>query len=616
MLLSLLIVAMGLNTAQSFILQELSKLDNDSAEVVTKCPTWYSPSEHNPRECVCDNVLEPMVKCHRNHQVLVRNIFCMSYNETSQQPLVGNCPFVNIENKTRDTYFLQSENVSELNEQLCGWANREGFMCTKCKEGLGISVMTYDKKCVKCIGKLKGWILYLFLATVPTTLFFFLVIGCRIKTTTEHFNWIIGLSRMFIFYIDKYPNSLLSTSSNYYFFSLIAVTVSGVWSLDFFRYVIPPFCITETLSNVEVTAMEYIVAVYPLVLIITTYICIELHDRGCKVLVIIWTPFRWCARRASWNIDLRTSIVEAFASFLLLTCAKFIFVSYNLLGFTPLLDMSGQKVGPYVTKFDATVPYLSNEHLPYFILSIAVLSIFVMFPILVLCLYPTMTFQRVLGSIKWVQWHPLHAFADAYNGCYKNGTEGTRDCRCFGGLYLLLHLLYHAVAVTWRVNSSILLIIIPAVASLLISTVRPYKNNFYNVLDSVIFCGVALMRAWLAYHMYVAQLSLGSALVGIILPSLPVAHMVIIVIYKLLSLCAPAFLGRMKLRVKLLARKMETCVCGGGLHIDQTVGNEAEDEEEDNELPDRIRNPAHYHTLIEVPLVQSLTYGIETVQNV
>ena len=609
MMLKLLILtatfmAMEWNGAESLTTQQQSNYKPSVWPVgnTTKCPTWYSPSEQDPRECVCKNALEPMVKCHSNHQVLVINTYCMSYNETSQQPLVANCLFVNIANKSGDTYFLQSKNVSELNKQLCGWANREGFMCTKCKEGLGISVMTYDKMCVKCIGKLKGWILYLFLATVPTTLFFFLVIGCRIKTTTEHYNWIIALSRMVMFYIDKFPNSLLSTSSNYYFFNLIAVTVSGVWSLDFFRYVIPPFCITETLSNLEVTAMEYIVAVYPLVLIITTYICIELHDRGCKVLVIIWTPFRWCARRASWNIDLRTSIVEAFASFLLLTCAKFIFVSYNLLGFTPLLDMSGQKVGPYVTTFDVTVPYLSNEHLPYFIMSIAVLSIFVLFPILVLCLYPTMTFQRVLGSIKWVQWHPLHAFADAYNGCYKNGTEGTRDCRCFGGLYLLLNLLFHAVAVTWSVDSTILLIIIPTVASLIISTVRPYKNNFYNVLDSVALCGMALMRVWLTYHMYVFPLSLG---VFVVIPFLPVAHMVIIVIYKLLSLCAPAFLDRMKLRVKLLVRKMETCVCGGGPHIEQTAGIEAEDEE-DNELPDRIRNPAHYDRRIGQALV---TYG-------
>lgn len=71
------------------------------------------------------------------------------------------------------------------------------------------------------------------------------------------------------------------------------------------------------------------------------------------------------------------------------------------------------------------------------------------------------------------------------------------------------------------------------------------------------------------------------------------------------SLWAPVFLGKLKLQVKLLARKIETC--GGGEHTEHTAGNdEAEDEEEDNELPDRIRNPAHYNRLIGQALV---TYG-------
>ena len=569
----------------------------------TECPTWYTPLQLDPRQCVCNESLKPLIQCRSYHQVLVRNTFCMSYNETSQQPLVANCPYVNIGNKSESTYILQSQNESELNEQLCGWANREGFMCSKCKEGLGISVMTYDKKCVKCIGQLKGWILYLFLATVPTTLFFIFVIGCRIKPTSEHFNWMICMSRIFLFYIDRYPNSLLPTNTAYSIPNVIAITMSGVWSLDFFRYVIPPFCITDTLDILEVTAMEYIVAVYPLVLIITTYICIELHDRGCKVLVILWAPFRWCLRRVTWNIDMRSSIIEAFAAFLLLTCAKFIFVSYNLLGYTALLDIHGQKVGPYVTMYDATVPYLSNKHLPYFILSITALTIFVFFPILVLCLYPTRTFQRVLGSIKWVQWHPLHAFADTYNGCYKNGTEGTRDYRCFGGFYLLIHLLYHSVAITWKVDSSILLIIVPAVASLIISTFRPYKNNFYNIFDSVIFCCLAVMRVWLTYHMYVVPLSLGPF---VAIPIAPIVHMVIMVTYKLLSLFAPLLLGKLKVQLKVLARKIESGACGDGRHIERTAGNVAE-EEEDDTLPDRIINPGHYHRL-DHPMIESVNH--------
>ena len=40
---------------------------------------------------------------------------------------------------------------------------------------------------------------------------------------------------------------------------------------------------------------------------------------------------------------------------------------------------------------------------------------------------------------------PLHAFMDAFQGCYKDGTNGTRDCRYFAGLQLVLRLLFPVI---------------------------------------------------------------------------------------------------------------------------------------------------------------------------
>jgi hypothetical protein len=40
----------------------------------------------------------------------------------------------------------------------------------------------------------------------------------------------------------------------------------------------------------------------------------------------------------------------------------------------------------------------------------------------------------------------LHTFVDSFAGCYKDGTEpGTRDCRYFAGLYLLIRLIGYIV---------------------------------------------------------------------------------------------------------------------------------------------------------------------------
>ena len=38
-------------------------------------------------------------------------------------------------------------------------------------------------------------------------------------------------------------------------------------------------------------ALEYVVAIYPLVLTVVIYFCIEMYDRGVRVVVCVWRPF-------------------------------------------------------------------------------------------------------------------------------------------------------------------------------------------------------------------------------------------------------------------------------------------------------------------------------------
>ena len=64
---------------------------------------------------------------------------------------------------------------------------------------------------------------------------------------------------------------------------LIFGTIYGIWNLDFFRYLIPPFCATDQISPLQVVALEYTVAFYPLLLTAIAYICVQLHARDCQV---------------------------------------------------------------------------------------------------------------------------------------------------------------------------------------------------------------------------------------------------------------------------------------------------------------------------------------------
>ena len=71
-------------------------------------------------------------------------------------------------------------------------------------------------------------------------------------------------------------------------------TLISIWNLDIFRSVVPSFCVSSKLTDVDVVLLEYISVLYPLLLILITYIGIELHARNFSPVVALWKPFYKC----------------------------------------------------------------------------------------------------------------------------------------------------------------------------------------------------------------------------------------------------------------------------------------------------------------------------------
>ena len=258
------------------------------------------------------------------------------------------------------------------------------------------------------------------------------------------------------------------------YFSLISI-----WNLDFFRTVYPPFCLHPNASTLQTLSLDYITAAYPLVLIILTYTLVTLHYYNCRLVVWLWRPFLRCCIRFQRQWDIQTSLVDAFTTFLLLSYVTFLSVSSDILTPTTMWD-TREKRQPTVLYYNGTVKYFSKEHLPYAIPAITVLLVFIFLPILLLCLYPCRCFQRLLNRCNF-RCQALHMFMDAFQGCYKNGTNGTRDCRYFAALYLIsrvaVHtsLAYSSVSFTNSFSAAVL-----AVLVFLLSYFHSYKKQVHN----------------------------------------------------------------------------------------------------------------------------------------
>ena len=471
------------------------------------CPGVWSifDSTNGNTSCSCGNYLGRVIRCDKRELL---SCFCMTpYAKDPNITVVGACMY-----KCRlpvgRHYNVLPSSASELSMYMCNsvtgvingtpsW-NRDGQLCGKCKQGFVPPAYSYDWHCVKCSYdeySVVNLVKYCIIVFLPLTIFFIALVTLRISATSPSMNAFVLVCqmlssplqiRLFLSAVD------LSNHTAVKAFDVIA-SLLGFWNLDFFRTLYSPFCLHPNMSTLQVLALDYIIAAYPLLLIAVTYFLVELHDRNCRIIVWLWKPFRRCFIHIG-RMFVRTSLVEAFASFLLLSYVRFLSVSFGFLVPTHVYNVYGESLGPYLY-YDGTVEYFGKQHFPYAILAIVVLIIFNILPLLLLCLYPCHCFQKIINLYS-PRCHALHTFMDAFQGHYKNGTNGTRDCRYFSAMYLLVRIAFFIIAALALTSSVIMVTFITGVLFalflILIAVVKPYQSSTYNAVDVVLCLALSL----------------------------------------------------------------------------------------------------------------------------
>ena len=272
----------------------------------------------------------------------------------------------------------------------------------------------------------------------------------------------------------------------------VGMSFYSVWNLDFFRVLYSPFCLHPKMTTLQTLALDYAIAVYPLLLIVITYVLVEMHDHDFRIIVHLWKPFHACFvhLRREWNI--RGSLINAFATFLLLSYVKFLYTSFDLLFPISVFDIHGKPLPKMFLYYDGTLEYFGQEHLPFAILALVVFVIFNLFPLLLLLLYPCQCFQRCLNYCG-IQCQVLHVFMDTFQGSYKDGSNGTCDCRWFAALYLILRIVPLFVFILVGPSTFVLypVALLFMAVVFLTAVFHPHKSPFHNTAD--IFLLLVLM---------------------------------------------------------------------------------------------------------------------------
>ena len=279
-------------------------------------------------------------------------------------------------------------------------------------------------------------------------------------------------------------------------FIRVSLTLNSLLTFDPLLSVPPPLCISESISEIYIPAFDTLAALYPFTLLLLTYIGIELHTRDFKPIVSLWRPFKGNYERFIRSWDPSKSLIQVLATLFFLSFTKLLIITYEAVNITQFFNMQSEVVTS-VTYIDPTVIPHSHKHMPLLFLSAIILIFFVLPPTILLAVYPTRCFRKVSTCLKPRWLIALHTFTDTFQGCYKDGTNGTRDYRAISGYILAvllalplvneLLLLYQVYSFYWQVYIALF----TALSSACVVLER-YKHRAANLSGAILPAILAL----------------------------------------------------------------------------------------------------------------------------
>ena len=478
------------------------------------CPTWFM-FNNKTEKCLCHGVAEQIICDKDFHTVRLVNGMCTTFDNDTGKTVVGRCPY-NMLFSRKHVYILENgyiklpENISDLNQFMCGPWNREGHLCHKCKPGYGMTIANVFQHCVKCkYPKGLGWVFYFMLQLVPLTVLFFVITVFRISLARPPM-------RGFVFFYQTSVAILFTNIHRFYpphavdshalkIVYYLYMAIFEIWGMSLTEKIpgITDFCVHPDINIQQAFTLKQIQSTFPLLLVIITSTCIQLHARNCKVIVCLWKPCHKCFSSSIRRWNSKYTLIDVFSTFLLLSFSRYNIQLYFLLAGQQTYSIPTNERN-YVLLYNPGVPYLHPEHhLPYAFVLFLIYFIVALPPILILTLYQISCFQKVLAYVGLHNMPSVHIFVDLFQGCFKDGTNESYDLRFSASLYLI------AVAIgmtsyigcsfsTYENCSSVCMFTMAMFLLLFFALLRPYKNQHMNILDSLLLASAAVISFLLA----------------------------------------------------------------------------------------------------------------------
>ncbi len=483
-----------------------------------KCPLGFK-FDDSLEECVGGNF--PYIRTHTNYTTSIRRGYWIgeygNCNKSGNCTVVVSrclfCPF----NKhlPRTNYILINEtNRSDVNSFFCSDMNRTGTFCANCMEGYAPAVASDHYKCVNCSKESAkySWILYIIGKFLPISIILLLVIVFNISVTSGPANSFVLFAQVISTTFGVSVGEVLDYSSQIPCADTIRkiyISIYSLGNLEFFESIeVWLYCLGPNITQLHLVSFKFITAIYPLLVLLIAAILVSQYDKSNRMVVCLLKPIhRLFARCVNRVFNLNRSIMDAFATFLVLSYVKFAVTSAILLSPSPLYNEDGNFL-KLVSFLQPTNVYYSWSNSPYLIVSFTVFFVICVFMPTILFLYSIRPFYTFLEK-----YHRLHFllpgekfqyFLNSFHHCYKDGRDGEHDRRYFASFYFFARLALifsYSIAIDWT-RQFILQQVICTIIIVIISAFQPYKNHFFNVVDCVMFAILAIINVLTLYQDY------------------------------------------------------------------------------------------------------------------
>ena len=422
----------------------------------TSCPTWFY-YDNSTQQCKCGFLL----KCTSDSQVEIEDGLCATYAGEGSRYFIGPCPFRHTVNNTDSVHSEMPRDPALLDDFMCGHYNRRGLLCGRCIAGYGPTGHVLDLTCANCSGLPEHYAvtLYLVLQLIPVTVFFICVTIFNINITSGPLFAYIVFSQIFLvalkqnLYIYEYIHANVSMHFQVMLkisVAKISVAIYQIWSLDFVLPVIPPFCVSQRLSELHIQLLRFVPTIFLILLVIIIFVLMELHARNFRVIHTLWKPFSIILDKTAITGVTNNSVIHAFASFIFLA-NSYVFTNFmNVLGEVNIYREDGS-VYKHSLLLDPTLKQYHFNHILFITVSSVPLFIFTLLPSLLYIIYPTRIYEYLSRCISARKRLAITAFTEALQACFKDGLNGTRDYRALPGLipvFLLIYAVSNEILIT------------------------------------------------------------------------------------------------------------------------------------------------------------------------